>query len=247
MAEKEKPENKLIRIVETKNVLMKGFTFIEGFPDLGLAGTIGARYLVEKLKFEQVGYIESKHFMPMIRIQNGLPVHPVRIYVNKKYKVAVGLAEQIIDNTIASATAEELVAWFKKKGISRVISTSGVRIPDGKPVYAFASNESSKKIIHKNNIPLIDNGITSGVTALLMLGLKDNDIEAFCVLGNAKNNADYNAAAEVVKIICALTKMSIDVKPLLDEAKTLEESLIKHLKTIEETKEVKPESTPMYT
>ncbi len=239
--------NKLIKIVETKNMPLKGFTFIEGFPDLGLAGTIGSRYLVDKLKFEQIGYIDSRHFMPMIRIQNGLPVHPVRIYANKKYKVVIGLAEQIIDNIIAAPTSDELVAWIKKKGITRVISTSGVRIPDGKPVYAFASNEASKKIIHKNNIPMIDNGITSGVTALLMLGLKDNNIEAFCVLGNAKNNADYNAAAEVVKIICALTKISIDVKPLLEEAKTLEESIIKHLKTIEETKEVKPDSTPMYT
>jgi len=247
MTVKDKIENKLIKIVETKNTNLKGFTFIEGFPDLGLAGTIGARYIVDKLKFEQIGYIESSQFMPMIRIQNGLPIHPVRIYANKKYKVVIGLAEQIINNTIAAPTCEELVNWIKKKGITRVISTSGVRIPSGKAVYAFASNESSKKIIHKYNIPMIDNGITSGVTALLMLALKDNNIEAFCVLGNAKTNADYDAAAEVVKTICMLTKMTIDIKPLLNEAKTLEESLLKHLKTIEETREIKPESTPMYT
>ena len=79
MAEKEKAE-KLVRIVETKNIPMKGFTLIEGFPDLGLAGTIGTRYLVEKLKFEQVGFIDSKAFLPMIRIQEGLPMHPARIY-----------------------------------------------------------------------------------------------------------------------------------------------------------------------
>jgi len=243
MSEKEK----LVRIVETKNVPMKGYTFIEGFPDLGLAGTIGARYLVEKLKFEEVGYIDSKAFMPMIRIQNGLPLHPVRIYVNKKSKVVIALAEQIIDNSLAAPLAQELVVWIKKKGINRVISTSGVRIPEGVSIYAFASNEKSKKIIKENKIQMIENGVTSGVTALLMLYLKDNDIESFCLLGNAKNSADYNAAAEVVKAICVITKMSIDIKPLLNEAKVLEAALMSHIKTVEDSKDAKPESTPMYT
>jgi len=238
---------KLIKIVETKSVALKGFTFIEGFPDLGLAGTIGARYLVEKLKFDQLGYIESNAFMPMIRIQNGTPVHPVRLYVNKKSKVVIALSEQIIDNNIAYVMTEELLAWIKKKGIARVISTSGVRIPDGKAVYAFASNEAAKKIIKENKIEMIENGVTSGVTALLMLALKDNNIPAFCLMGNAKNSADYNAAAEVVKAICNLTGMALDVKPLLNEAKVLESAIVSHLKSIEETRENKPESTPMYT
>lgn len=243
MAEKEK----VIRIVELKNVNLRGFTLIEGFPDLGLAGTIGSRYLVEKLKFEQIAFIDSKAFLPMIRIQSGVPVHPARIYVNKKSKVAVIIAEQIISNLLAPLMAEELVGFVKRKGIKRVISTSGVRIPDGKPIYAFASNEKSKKAIKKANIELIESGITSGVTALLMLALKDNNIEAFCLLGNAQNNADYNAAAEVVKAIGQLTGLRIDVKPLLEEAKNLQESIVKHLKTIEENRETKPESTPMYT
>jgi uncharacterized protein len=240
-------KEKIIQIIETKNVPLKGFTFIEGFPDLGLAGTIGARYLVEKLRFDQIAYIDSKAFVPMIRIQNGLPIHPVRIYLNKKDKVVIALAEQIIDNSLAAPMAEELVAWIKKKGITRVVSTSGVRIPEGRAIYAFASNEASKKIIKANNIEMIENGITSGITALLMLCLKDNNIEAFCLLGNAKNSADYNAAAEVVKAICVLTGMKIDVKPLLEDAKKLEEAIVKHLKTVEETKELKPDSTPMYT
>lgn len=242
-----KEKEKLVEIVETKNVSLKGYTFIEGFPDLGLAGTIGTKYLVDKLKFEQFGYIDSRVFLPMLRIQNSVPLHPVRIYVNKKNKVAAVVAEQMINNLLAAEMATALVAWIKKKGITRVISTSGVRIPEGKSIYAFASNEKSKKVIKDNKIELIENGITSGVTALLMLGLKDNNIEAFCLLGNAKNNADYNAAAEVVKAICKLTGMNIDVKPLLEDAKKMEQVLTEHLKTLEQSQETKTDNTPMYT
>jgi len=239
-----------IKFVETKSYSLKGYTLIEGFPDLGLAGTIGSRYLTEKLKFEQIGYINSRLLLPLIRIQEGVPVHPVRIYASKKHKMVIVIAEQIIDNALASPMAEQLVDWIKKKGIKRVISTSGVRIPEGKSVYAFASDEDSKKVIKKAGIDLINEGITSGVTALLMLYLKDEGIDAFCLLGNAKSNADYNAAAEVVKAICSISKIELDVKPLLEEAKKLEDLLVKHLKTLEETRDMaKPDtsSAPLVT
>jgi uncharacterized protein len=242
MAEKEK----LITITEIKNVNMKGFTFIEGFPDLGLAGTIGTKYLIDKLKFEEIGHIDSKLFLPMIRIQDGLPIHPVRLYANRKNKVVIVIAEQLIDNLIASQMAQELINWIKKKGINKVISTSGARIPDGKMVYAFASNQNSKKIIEKHKIEMIKTGLTSGVTALLMLYLKDSNMDAICLLGNAKNNADYLAAAEVVKTICSLTGMKVDIAPLLEEAKVLEKALVENIKTIEENKVSKNDSTPMY-
>ena len=247
MAGKEKQgAEKVVNFVETSGMSLKGFTLVEGFPDLGLAGTIGAKYLVEKLKFEQIGYVDSKLLLPIIRIQDGLPLHPIRIYASKKNKLVVVLAEQIIDNLLAYPMASELVSWIKKKGIKQVISTSGVRIPEGKSIYAFASDEASKKAIKRNNIDLISAGITSGVTALLMLMLKDNKIDAFCLLGNARNNADYHAATEVVKSICAITKISIDIKPLLEEAKKVEDAVIENLKEIEEKKDGKPDSTPMY-
>jgi len=244
MALKEKQENKLIEFVETKNTSLKGYTLIEGFPDLGLAGTIGARYLIEKLKFDQIGHIDSKLLLPIIRIQDGVPVHPIRIYASKKHKMVIVIAEQIIDSALASPMAQELVAWVTKKGISKVISTSGVKIPQGKSVYAFASDERSKKAIKKAGIDLINEGVTSGVTALLMLYLKDNKVEAFCLLGNARNSADYNAAAEVVKVICKISDITLDVKPLLEEAKKLEDELIKHLQTLEESKDARPDTSP---
>lgn len=243
----EKENKKLIEFVEIKKITLKGYTLIEGFPDLGLAGTIGSRYLIEKLKMTQVGYIDSPLFMPVIRIHEGVPMHPVRIYASPKHKLAVVLAEQIIDNRLSNVVAKELVDWIKKRGIKRVISTSGIRVPNGKDVYAFASDNNSKKAIKKADFEMIKDGVTSGVTALLMLYLKDNKIEAFCLLGNAKNNADYHAAAAIVKSFCKLTGICIDVKPLLAEAKKLEDAIVKHLKTLKTKKETKVGRTPMYT
>jgi uncharacterized protein len=244
----------LFDFIETKKVSLEGFTLIEGFPDLGLAGTIGTRYLIEKLNFEQIGHIDSKLFLPIIRVQKGLPIHPVRIYFNKDHKIVIIIAEQIIANNIAGHMAKAIIDWIKKKKISRVISTSGIRVPGGKSVYAFASDEKSKKIIKDSELELVNNGITSGVTALMMLYLKDNKIDAFCLMGNAKSNADYVAASEIVKAFCKLMGICLDVKPLLKEAKKLENAINEHLKTMELQKkqndnnnaQIKPMGTPMY-
>ena len=242
-------KEEVFEFVATKKINLTGYTLIEGFPDLGLAGTIGSKYLIDKLDFESMGYVNSKLLMPIIRIQNGIPMHPVRLYISKKYKTVIILAEQILPNQIANLMAKALVDWIKKNKIKRVISTSGIKVPGGPSIYAFASDEKSKKVIRKNNLELIQNGITSGVTAMLMLYLKDNKIEAFCLMGNAKNNADYYAASEIVKAFCKLTKINIDVKPLLKEAKKIEAAITEHLKTLETNSPVKNElsNTPMYT
>jgi uncharacterized protein len=242
----------MFEFVETKKISLQGYTLIEGFPDLGLAGTIGTRYLIEQLNFEEIGYIDSRLFLPIIRIQKGVPIHPVRFYASKKHKTVIVIAEQIIANNIASSVAKALISWIKKKGIKRVIATSGIKVPNGPSIYAFASNEASKKTLKKNDLEIINNGITSGVTALLMLYLKDNKIDAFCLMGNAKTEADYKAAAEIVKAFCKLINVPIDIKPLLKEAKKLETAIVDHLKTLEiqkqqqDTGQAQSPSTPMY-
>ncbi len=234
MADKEK---KIVEIIETKQIPLKGFTLIEGFPGLGLSGTIGTKYIIEKMKFEQIGYIKSPLFLPLIRIQEGLPMHPARIYVSPKHKLVIVISEQIINQQLAGVVAKEVVEWVQKKGITRVISTSGIRSEEATKIYAFASDQTSKKIVKEFGFKIIENGISEGVTAMLMLELKDNKIEAFCLLGNTKSAADYWAAIEMVKAIKQITGIEIDITALEKEAKLMEQALVKHLKTVEQSAE----------
>ena len=45
-------EEMRINFVEKVPINFSGYTLIEGFPGMGLVGTIGAKYLAEKMKFE---------------------------------------------------------------------------------------------------------------------------------------------------------------------------------------------------
>tara|TARA_Y100000310_G_scaffold345149_1_gene462195 strand:- start:2052 stop:2810 length:759 start_codon:yes stop_codon:yes gene_type:complete len=250
-------ENKdeMVSFVDKHCPNLSGYTLIEGFPGMGLVGTIGAKYLTEKLDFKEVGCIEARVFVPIIRIHDGLPVHPSRIYINQKKKLVLLISEQIIPQLFVEKFAKEVVSWIKRKKIKRVISLSGIRaVPskEGKEViYGIASDNASKKTLKDFKVQLINEGITSGVTALIMLGLKDNKIEAFSLMGNVQIAADYNAASAILVKLSEILNLGLDVAPLKKEAKETEKALLEHLKqmkkTQEETTKIESDRTPMYT
>ncbi|HZX34311.1 MAG TPA: PAC2 family protein [archaeon] len=218
-----------------------GYTLIEGFPGMGLVGTIAAKYLVEKLDFENVGYIDSNVFQPIIRIHKGLPVRPARVYANKKKKIAVLLAEQVIPGHYAFLAAKKTVDWIKSKGVKELISLSGIQAapqtPDKEIIYGIAANTESKDLLKKYGLKEISEGITTGVTALMLLELKKSDFKAISILANVEMTADYKASAEVLKKLNEILGLNLDVEPLLKEAKETQKMLIEQLQKLKTTKD----------
>jgi len=49
----------LVRIVEVKPIAGRDLVILEGFPDVGLVGAIATTYLVDRLGFEEAGYIDA--------------------------------------------------------------------------------------------------------------------------------------------------------------------------------------------
>ena len=63
----------------------KGAKLILGFPSLGLVSTIATKFLIDHLDVEQIGKIESEHFVPLTAIHKSKIIDPITIYYNKKY------------------------------------------------------------------------------------------------------------------------------------------------------------------
>lgn len=228
-----------IRFVEMKSKKLDGYTIIEGFPGMGLVGTIAAKYIVEKLNFDQIGYIDSDIFIPLIRIHRGIPLHPSRIYASDSLKLVVLVSEQIIPRNLIHRFGEATIAWIREKGIKRIISLAGINTgdPKDKSVYGIASNAKSKKMLEDAEIKVINEGITTGVTAMMLLELQDEDMEAVSIMGPVSIGADYKAAAELIGKLTGLLKLEIDVKPLLKEAQETEKELLKNFEKMRESNE----------
>lgn len=233
--------NPEINFIEYKEKNLKDYTLIEGLPGMGLVGTIAAKYVIEKLNFDDYGYIESSLFLPVVRIHNGVPVRPARIYISDSKKLVVLISEQIIPKNHTYALAKSVSEWIQKKGISSLISLSGIHAYDNDPeqpiIYGIAANDKSKEVLKKNGLRIIEDGITTGVTALILLNLKKTNVNAISILGNVKIAADYQAAAEVLKKLNEITALNIDVKPLMLEAKQVEREIVENLKKFKTTKD----------
>lgn len=71
-----------VRVVEEKPSLVfeRPVVAIEGLPDVGLVGTIATTFLVEKKGFEEIAYLESDLFPPVMVVHEGRLKNPFRIY-----------------------------------------------------------------------------------------------------------------------------------------------------------------------
>ncbi|MEK6973501.1 MAG: PAC2 family protein [archaeon] len=230
-----------ICFVERAKENLRGYTLIEGFPGMGLVGTISAKYLTEQVKFTEIGHIECDFFTPVIRVHHGLPMYPSRIYVSKEHKLVVLLSEQIIPSTLVNNLSKETIKWINQKGITRVISLAGIKTEgegNAETVYGIAANEESLKELKKYDIEIIDEGLTTGVTAMMLLEMrKQHKFKAYSLLGSANTAADYMASAELLKKLNIILGLKITVKPLMQEAKKTQEMVLKHLNDLKKTEE----------
>lgn len=245
-------EEKPIKFIETTPINYEGFTLIEGFPGMGLVGTIGAKYISERLNFKEVGYIDANIFVPIIRIHGGVPVYPSRIYANEGRKLAIIISEQIIPRFFVEKMAKAVIEWVKEKKFKRLISLEGINAGESeqKIVYGIGANEKSKKLIEGYGVKTINEGITTGITSLILLGLRKSEMEAFSILGSVNMQADYKAAAALIGKLNEILKLDIKIDPLMKEAKETEKELIKQLEQLKKTSQSVQkfeERTPMYT
>ena len=67
----------------------KNCKLIEGFPGFGLVGTIANEFLLEHLKFEQIGKIIFDEMPATIAIHEGKVVEPLGVFYNKKYNLVL--------------------------------------------------------------------------------------------------------------------------------------------------------------
>ncbi len=241
-----------VNFTETTQKDLSGYTLIEGFPGMGLVGTIASKYLVERLKFREIGHMDANVFVPIIRIHKGFPVYPSRIYVNEEKKLVVLISEQIIPRQFTEKVAKAVVKWINEKKIGKVISLAGINTgePKTEKVYGIAANDESRKEMEKHNVEIIDEGITTGITALILLELRKTRFNAFSILGNVNLQADYKAAAALIEKLNGILGLKIKTEPLMKEAQQTEKDLLKQLEQLKKTHSTVQkfeEQTPMYT
>ena len=149
----------------------KNPVIIEGFPGLGLIGTIATEFLISHLKCELIGSIKSDDIPAMVAIHDNKVVQPFGIYYCKKYNL-------VILHAVTNPTgfewdiAEGIKGLAKSLQAKEIISLESVNAVDGaKKIKAFfyANTAAKQKKFESMKLSPLKEGIIMGVTAALLL------------------------------------------------------------------------------
>jgi len=207
----------------------KGATVIEGFPGIGLVGTIATGFLIDHLECEKIGnyFFENQATPSMIAIHECKLVDPIGIYYNKKNNLVIihaitsaagqeWRAADLILDVCEQLTAKELIT------IEGVGSAEKTPTKDGGSFYFTKDKQTSKKLENKGH-QCLNEGIIVGSTAAILL---KSQLKTTCMFAETHTKMpDSKAAAQIIQLIDDYLGLNVDPKPLLKQAEEFEKKL----------------------
>ena len=228
-----------VKIHEIVKQNLKDAVLIDGFPSVGLVGTIVANFLINTLKLEQIGIIDSPRFPAISVVKDGEPHNPMRLYSGEQVcndgtcnQVVVCVSEFTPPTEITRDLVNTLLDWAEKNGCTKVISAEGFNSgpkEEGKEneVYGITSTVGSRIWIEEAKVKPFTYGTVGGITGALLNEGKIRKMNVLGLLAEVNEDLpDARAAANVIKAIDELLlAIELDPEPLLKEAESLEQEV----------------------
>ena len=224
------PEKEVVRRAQPthpKLVLTKkpkGATVIEGFPGLGLVGTIATGFLLDHLKCEKIGSTYFEEPPATLAVHGCSIIDPIGIYYNKQHNV-------VIVHAITSAAGIEFAAAdlvldiCKQIQASELITLEGVGSTDGAETRGFfyTAHAGLRKTLEKIGIDCLGEGIIVGVTAAALMR---GGLPILSLFAETHSKLpDSKAAAKLVEVLDKLLSLNVNYEPLLKQAQEFEKKL----------------------
>ena len=238
-----------------KKINLDGYDFIEGFPGAGLVGPMAVSYLINKLKMDYIGYIESDSFPPLVSIHNAQPLPLVRFYASQKNNIVTAFSEFAIPLQMVAEMSSTIYDFVKKGGMRRIYSIGGIPQPSASPQdaapFSVASMPRLSKETDKAGLKPIAEGVSTGVSAVLLLKSALNGTENINIMVPIQQNiVDPMYAETALRYITKMIGITIDMADLDKEAKMIEskikELLSKHKEVEDDRKKIDGTGPSMY-
>jgi predicted ATP-grasp superfamily ATP-dependent carboligase len=234
-----------MNVIEFNKGNYKNYRLIEGFPSPDLSATITTKYMVDSLKMEKIGFIENEDMFPVVRITNGLPEHPIRIYASDKHKLLVILSDQIIPQNLIIKYSKTLVDWAKMKKIKDVFTIASVKSKEkNSNVFLVANTDKNKEKLNGLGLKFVKDGLTSGLSAQMLV--QDNIIPIYLVLGILSENTSYDVAGKIIDAFNKILGLNIETKTLYNQSDKILKQIKNQIKETEEQKTDTKQKEMMY-
>lgn len=223
----------------------KNVTVVEGFPGIGLVGTLATGALLDHLKMEKIGDYYFEEPPATIAIHGCEMVDPIGIYYNQKHNI-------VIVHAISSAAGVEfkaadlIIDLCGQLGAKQIISLEGVGSAAQRETkgFFFTKDKTAKQEMEKAGVKCLGEGIIVGVTAALLL---KNFCPQLCLFAETHSKLpDSRAAAKLIEILDKYLGLKVDPKPLVKQAEEFEKKLKTLLEQTHKVKELKQQKKVRY-
>ena len=224
--------------VISKPLPMNGASVLIGFPGSGLVGTIALQYMVDQLEFEQIGTMTSKFFPPLAMMNKGVINDPVRIYI--KNDIAAIVADIPIHPMICYETSRDIIDWLEQFKPKEVVTIAGIITNEPeKRVFGVATTTDALTRIQEHAL-ILPIGSISGIASSLLTECKARGIPGYGLLGETVNAPDPRSSAATIEVLNKMYNLGLDVKPLIDQAVEIEQSMGKIAEEVQQSAEQSP-------
>ena len=227
----------------TKRPRLKNPVMIVAWPGMGEVASRAASYLVEKLKAEPFAEIVSSDFFYLVEsaVQEGilqLPALPANKFYFVKSKSAANdliilVSEAQPDLALAQEYARLVLHVAASWKVKTIIGFAAMpqAIDHGQPsaVWFAATTPKIAEHLKKFGLQVFADGHISGLNGLFLGLAKQEGFEGFCLLGEIPL---YTIQIENPKASCAVLEalnrilgMQIDLAPLSEQGKAMEEQI----------------------
>lgn len=210
---------------------LSGLPIIEGFPDVGLVGTIATSYLTSQLNNSIVGHLRIEHIPPVLAVHRAKVYEPCRVYLcstNGIGKLYVTYSDVPIPPPSMEQVASALLELSSKIGVTKVICVGGIAEPmrldiDRPQVFVLSNDEDllNASLATGHTMPF-ENGFITGIKAALVREANKRGMKILVALAQSHfAYPDPGAAAEIIVFLNKFFNMDVPVDPLLKEAEQL--------------------------
>jgi len=209
-----------ISVVETKPTKQAKYCIL-GAPDVGLVGAISMSYLIQSLKMEQIGYLESDVFEPIVVVHQGVPETPFRIY--GKDDLAALISEIPVEPRALFPEDTATLDWAQSKNVELQVTITVYTVQnrleiDVPQVFGVGTSPDIRDDFKKGNIEPFEEGFMAGLHALVVRECLKKGVGSIALLAQSHlQYPDPGAAASAINSLNGLLGLNVNVKKLLDQ------------------------------
>ncbi|AEF96374.1 proteasome assembly chaperone family protein [Methanotorris igneus] len=210
--------------IAKKEIDFKNPLVIEGFPGVGLVGSIAAYQIIKKLELECIGYFDVPEAPPVNLVEEGVVYPPIRVYGRED--LIVLFSDVIIPPVIVHKLSDKIVEILTPINPQIVVSLGGLATGKSEKVYGIASSKELLEIFEKYDIPILKFGMVGGVSGSLIVKSNNNKIPAIGLLAETVGiRPDPRGASNLVNVLNKMYGLNVNVEELIEEADKIDEKI----------------------